>query len=77
MDRMPGEVTLCGGVQSLISDCWEGEPSKRPSAKDVISRLQEMEHAIQYMESTNKRGVVDSYPEKDSPTGGTSCCVIS
>lgn len=27
---------------SLVSDCWEGDPARRPTAEDIVDKMREI-----------------------------------
>ncbi|KAJ9510595.1 hypothetical protein QJQ45_027481 [Haematococcus lacustris] len=53
------------GLRTLVKNCWEGEPEKRPSFEDIVQRLEAM------LETLPKHTHFDKGPAPGD------CCVVS
>lgn len=67
-----------------MESCWAEDPAARPSAREVVQRLQAMDSDFEAMDAANPRGIVrttssapaGSARADDKPASGR-CCVIS
>jgi Protein tyrosine and serine/threonine kinase len=76
--RQPIPAAWPEKVRTLVSDCWQQKPRKRPSAADVLARLKEIQELGIDVEWDVQEGAPAPSPKAAARQGdGGCCCTIS